>query len=468
MSTERSIEQLVADALQQGAPASAPKSLVTDVIGEARGVRRRPRWFALLTERPMARPPTVLVGSPALRTASVILALILTVLVGGLALFAGGLLPRPELAVVVPTATVVPTPTDRPAPTASFTPAPTQARRAGLVAYTVIKQRTPCDRPLKGQCAFSEIWLANADGSDPRLLSPDDPSGEMLGWSADGSRLLYDGSDGLTVTDASRTHQQVIDPKVLCAHAQKGDPPDPNVCTGADGFALSPDATRIAFVRDYARARRATVVAILDLATGAVRELAATRATNGSEQCWKSTSCQGVDETPRWSPDGRRLVFARQVMSPDVGGDWTTAALYAIGADGSGMQRLTPSGMYAYEPSWSADGTTIAFINAQMVVNASRTSVTDMLYDVYTIGSDGTGMRRLTDDGASFGPRWTTTGRLNFVRGDWNWVMDTDGSDATRLDFDLAALTAAGCTTCRYPGPGQGVGSAWWQPVPGG
>ena len=77
-------------------------------------------------------------------------------------------------------------------------------------------------------------------------------------------------------------------------------------------------------------------------------------------------------------------------------------------------------------------------------------------------------MRRLTDDGSSFGPHWTATGRLTFVRADWNWVMDSDGSDATRLDFDLAQLTTAGCVVCRFPGPDPQAGSAWWQPVPGG
>lgn len=69
-------------------------------------------------------------------------------------------------------------------------------------------------------------------------------------------------------------------------------------------------------------------------------------------------------------------------------------------------------------------------------------------YMTCTIRPDGSGMQRLTDDGRSFGPRWTSTGQLAFVRGGWNWLMDAGGGNATRLDFDLDQLTAAGCVIC--------------------
>jgi TolB protein len=36
-----------------------------------------------------------------------------------------------------------------------------------------------------------ELWLANADGSDPRPLVADEPFSQNASWSADGSRLVY-------------------------------------------------------------------------------------------------------------------------------------------------------------------------------------------------------------------------------------------------------------------------------------
>jgi Tol biopolymer transport system component len=473
MSTERTIERLVADALQQSAPSSAPESLVADVLGSARGVRRRPRWLALVTERPMTRPRAVLVGSPVARSTAVLLALLLAALAGSAALVAGGVLPRPDLAVVIPDRTATPTPADIQAPTTTPATDTAPTTEKALVAYTVTEQVTPAEgcRSVAGiLCRTETVWLANADGGGPHLLFPDHPErvGFARGWSADGSKLLYEERYGrLIVTDATGTDLQVIDPDVICPIPGKNDPVDPKACTGGDNFVLSPDGTRVAFVQTYANARDANVVAILDLASGTVTELSATRATNGSDRCWESTTCEGYDDTPRWSPDGRRLVFARQVASPEPGTSWTSGAVYTIDADGSGMRRLTPEGLVAFDPSWSPDGQTIVFTGVQMIVNAARTSVTDMRDDIYTIGSDGTGLNRLTNDGASAVPGWTSTGRIAFVKADWNWAMDADGGNASRLDFDLASLTAAGCVACRYPGPDQGWNDAWWQPVPG-
>jgi Tol biopolymer transport system component len=471
MNIETPFDRIVADALRTAAPASAPEGLVADVLEQARRTGRRPRWLAVITERPMLRPPVVLVGSPTARMASILVALVLAAVVGTFALFAGGLTPRFS-AVVPPSPTGIPTQATGPVATASPAPSRTQPAQeaARLVAYNVAVKRDPCAAHLTAMCTDSQLWMANTDGSGAHLLlGAKGESVDMLGWSADGSRLLVGSSSGLVITDTNGIAQQTIGSEVTCPH-----PPKEKVtltldfCTSADGFSWSPDGTRIAFVRGYANLDRMTILAILDVATGTVTELRATKTTNGSEQCWATRNCQGMNDTPRWSPDGRSLVFARQVMSPEPGSPWTSAAIFTIGADGTGMRRVTPAGMVAFDPNWSPDGTTIAFPNTQMLVTSDRTSVTDMLYDVYTIGLDGAGMRRLTDDGGSAGPRWTATGRLTFVRADWNWVMDRDGSNATRLDFDLAQLTAAGCVVCRFPAADAQVGSAWWQPLPGG
>ncbi len=65
---------------------------------------------------------------------------------------------------------------------------------------------------------------------------------------------------------------------------------------------------------------------------------------------------------PSWSPDGLRLVF----ISPCKGLDdplapYQNASLYIVNADGSGLIALDASPGGNFDPSWSPDGTKIAF-----------------------------------------------------------------------------------------------------------
>ena len=468
MNDEIGFERLLADALHHAAPTSAPPELVPDALAVARNTRRRPRWLALATERPMRRHPDVLVGSPPARIATMFLAAVLAAAIGTLALVAGGLLPRRDLAVVVQSPDVAEATPAGPLPSSTPvapTPAPpTEAPTGGLVAYNVSEQLAPgegdCPADRGRSCTLTSAWLANADGSGAARLFPDDFSGgQVVAWSADGTRILYTGTAGLLLTDPSGSDRQIVRRRDLCS----------SPCVGVAGLALSPDGTRLAFVRTYGDLEHSTVVAILDLASGQVTELESTGTTNRSERCWESPRCEGIDDMPRWSPDGSRLVFARQVMSPEPGSNWTSAAVYLVDPDGRNLERVTPQGFYAINSSWSPDGANLVFINVEMIVNDDRTSVTDQRTDIYMVRPDGTGLLRLTNDGTSYLPRWTTSGRVTFARSAENWVMEFDGDGQAKLGSSLAELSGAGCTSCIYPVPTQpseGENLAFWQPVP--
>lgn len=119
---------------------------------------------------------------------------------------------------------------------------------------------------------------------------------------------------------------------------------------------------------------------------------------------------EGFD--PAWSPDGDKIVFARGAP----GGD---ASLYEIEIDGSKPVALTGGPVSDRAPDWSPDGRRIVFQRGTAFVS------------VYSIGSDGSGLRRLTKGSRPFdtGPSWSPNGtRIVFAHGGDLWTMRPDGS----------------------------------------
>jgi TolB protein len=60
------------------------------------------------------------------------------------------------------------------------------------------------------------------------------------------------------------------------------------------------------------------------------------------------------DESPKWSPDGKRIAFAstRQGSNFDI---------FIMNADGSGVERLTDNPAIEHDPVWDPDGRSIIF-----------------------------------------------------------------------------------------------------------
>jgi hypothetical protein len=334
----------------------------------------------------------------------------------------------------------------------------------GLVAFIQVEELQPGEGQctadsLPGSCSAHRIWLAGADGSNPHRLPSTVDRDTPLAWTPDGAGLLVQTSlgGGLVVMDPNGAVTRELAHDDLCALP----------CAGADGFDFSPDGTRLAFVRRYPEVDNATVIAVVDMATGEVTELDATRTTNTSvDECFRIAGCQGLDGTPRWSHDGSRLVFGRQAMSPEAGSQGTSAAVYTINGDGTGLRRVTPEGLFAVDPRWSPDDETLLFTKVDLAGPGQRTFI-------YSIRHDGNGLRQLTDDADSSMAAWTLDRHVTFARSTFgstygNWIMDTDGGHPTQLGSTLAELTAAGCTSCLYPVPTRdlsGAASALWQPT---
>ncbi len=109
------------------------------------------------------------------------------------------------------------------------------------------------------------------------------------------------------------------------------------------------------------------------------------------------------DEQPAWSPDGRRIAFARV-----EGG---ISRIYVMQADGSVVSRLTPGAIGGTHPTWSPDGTRIAF--------ERDTSKEDGTVGIYVIRADGGGLRKVVSSRRyDFSPSWSPDGRsIAFQRG---------------------------------------------------
>jgi Tol biopolymer transport system component len=145
------------------------------------------------------------------------------------------------------------------------------------------------------------------------------------------------------------------------------------------------------------------------------------------------TDSPGENRDPTWSADGSEIAF-----STNRDGNFE---IYKMDADGSNQIRLTntPDG-FSWEPTWSPDGTRIAFTRA---VGDPFVCYWWCFRDIWVMKADGSDLRRLTTDAASYSPDWSPDGtKIAFTRRqddgvrDDNpdiWKMDPDGSNQQNL-----------------------------------
>jgi TolB protein len=100
-----------------------------------------------------------------------------------------------------------------------------------------------------------------------------------------------------------------------------------------------------------------------------------------------------IDVSPTWSPDGTQIAFCS--------GRSGAPQIYIIGIDGGGLRRVTHEGSYNTSPNWSPKGDRIAY--------ASRMGGR---FQIFTVKIDGSGNQQVTSTGGSNeDPSWSPDGR---------------------------------------------------------
>jgi Tol biopolymer transport system component len=97
-----------------------------------------------------------------------------------------------------------------------------------------------------------------------------------------------------------------------------------------------------------------------------------------------------------WSPDGTRLVLEIATGSPSGRTPHTRQSdLAIVGADGSGLRRLTRTAALETNPVWSPDGRLVAF-TSDRAASGRRQERNGSAFELYTMRTDGRAVRRLT------------------------------------------------------------------------
>ncbi len=156
-----------------------------------------------------------------------------------------------------------------------------------------------------------------------------------------------------------------------------------------------------------------------------------------NERCLTDDSYSS--SAPSWSPDGSRIAF-----SADIDGD---AEIYLMNADGSGWQQLTDNTTADHAPNWSPDGAWIVF-HRYMAGGA---------VELFRMRPDGREQTQITSNGRENRyPVWSVNGLIAFESGTLNpidedlYLTDADGSFEERLTNNAYSVGASWSPDGRY------------------
>jgi len=198
--------------------------------------------------------------------------------------------------------------------------------------------------------SVSDLYVANADGSAEHRLLPVTGFDYHATYSLDGRWIVFTSErNGYGQADVYRVHPDGTGLERLTD--------DPAL---DDQGVLSPDDTQLAFVST--RATHRADIWILDLHTKRLSNLTGLPQIQGDP-----TKPDGFFR-PAWSPDGKWIAFTSdrntEWKGHGNGSGWEHVqelSVYIVHPDGTGLRRITGSGICSGPPKWSADSKQIVF-----------------------------------------------------------------------------------------------------------
>ncbi len=151
----------------------------------------------------------------------------------------------------------------------------------------------------------------------------------------------------------------------------------------------------------------------------------------------KPTQSSGV---PVWSPDRTRLALGVRLLNSSDGG------IAVIATDGSGSRVIATGPNQSVNPTWSPDGSAIAF-------ETNR----DADFEIYSVRADGTGLRNVSRSA-------TSEDRLPAWKGDTIAFISNRDHPSARSEYDLYTMSADGANQRRRAVDAHPYSVGAWSP----